>query len=134
MAMAHFSNFIKSVLGNFRKPPYVVLLGDVGTGKSTLVEKLTEREGRNSNANESFTRATDVFWVFDYSLIIADTPGSNALKEKLEHNVHIAAAFNFRPVSRILIVVKAETRIDSVIDNVRKYACLLYTSPSPRDA
>ena len=115
MAMAHFSNFIK-------KPPYVVLLGDVGTGKSTLVEKLTEREGRSSNANESFTKATDVFWVPDYSLIIADTPGSNALKEKLEHNVHIAAALNFRPVSRILIVVKAETRIDSVIDNVRKYA------------
>lgn len=122
MAMAQFSNFINSVVSNFRKPPYVVLLGDVGTGKSTLVEKLTEREGRSSNANESFTRATDVFWVPDYSLIVADTPGSNALKEKLEHNVHIAAALNFRPVSRILIVVKAETRIDSVIDNVRKYA------------
>ena len=122
MAMAQFSNFINSVVSNFRKPPYVVLLGDVGTGKSTLVEKLTGREGRSSNANESFTRATDVFWVPDYSLIVADTPGSNALKEKLEHNVHIGAALNFRPVSRILIVVKAETRIDSVIDNVRKYA------------
>ena len=44
------------------------------------------------------------------------------MKEKLEHNVQIAAALNFRRVSRIFIVVKAETRIDSVVDNVRKYA------------
>jgi len=36
--------------------------------------------------------------------------------------VNIAAALNFRPVSRIVIVVKAETRIDTVVDNVRKYA------------
>ena len=36
--------------------------------------------------------------------------------------MHIAAALNFRPVSRIFIVVKAETHIDTVVDNVRKYA------------
>ena len=111
-----------SSLKNFREPPYVVLLGDVGTGKSTLVQKLTKREGRNSNVNASFTKASEVFWVPDGSLIVADTPGSNPLKEKLEHNVQIAAAINFRPFSRILIVVKAETRIDNVVDNVRKYA------------
>ena len=124
MALSSLKNslFGNSVFSNVREPPYVVLLGDVGTGKSTLVEKLTKRQGRSSNANESFTRASEVFWVPDGSLIVADTPGSNALKEKLEHNVNIAAALNFRPVSRILIVVKAETRIDNVVDNVRKYA------------
>ena len=120
--MAWWSSFKNSVLSNFRKPPYIVLLGDVGTGKSTIVEKLTKREGRSSNSNESFTKDSEVFWVRDGSLIVADTPGSNALKDKLEHNVHIAGAINFRPVSRIFIVVKAETRIDTVIDNVRKYA------------
>ena len=120
--MAQLSNLIKSVLSNFRKPPYVVFLGDVGTGKSTLIEKLTKIEGRSSNANASFTKTSQVFWVPDGSLIVADTPGSNELKDKLEHNVQIAAALNFRRVSRIFIVVKAETRIDSVVDNVRKYA------------
>ena len=120
--MAWWSSFKNSVLSNFRKPPYIVLLGDVGTGKSTIVEKLTKREGRSSNSKESFTKDSEVFWVRDGSLIVADTPGSNALKDKLEHNVHIAGAINFRPVSRIFIVVKAETRIDTVIDNVRKYA------------
>ncbi|XP_068751443.1 uncharacterized protein [Montipora capricornis] len=111
-----------SALRNFLNPPYIVLLGDVGTGKSTILEKLTGEKGRSSDATESFTRTSDVFWAPDGSLIVADTPGSNALKEKLEHNVEIASALNFAPVSRIFIVVKAETRIDSVVDNARKYA------------
>ena len=109
-------------LRNYLSPPYVVLLGDVGTGKSTLLEKLTEEKRKSSQANESFTRTSEVFWSPDGRLIVADTPGSNALKGTLEHNVEIACALNFRPVSRIFIVVKAETRIDSVVDNVRKYA------------
>ncbi len=109
-------------MGNFLRPPYVVLLGDVGTGKSTLVEKLTGESGRSSDSSMSYTRSSEVFWVPDGSLIIADTPGSNALEDKLEHNIWIAGALNYMPVSRIFIVVKAEARIDSVISNVRKYA------------
>ena len=111
-----------SLCQNIQKPPYIVLLGDVGTGKSTIVEKLTGEKGRSSDANESFTKTSNVFWVPDGSLIVSDTPGSNALRDKLEHNIWIAGALNFRPVSRIFIVVKAETRIDNVVDNVRKYA------------
>ena len=107
---------------NFLTPPYIVLLGDVGTGKSTILEKLTGVKGKSSDANESFTKTSTVLWVPDGSLIVSDTPGSNALKDKLEHNVEIAGALNFRPVSRMFIVVKAETRIDNVVDNVRKYA------------
>ena len=101
---------------------YVVLLGDVGSGKSTVVEKLTGRTGRSSDANESWTKTAESFWSKDKSLIIADTPGSNAMKEKLEHNIWIAHALNFMPVSKILIAVKAETRIDNVADNIRKYS------------
>ena len=103
-------------------PHYVILVGDVGTGKSTLVEKLTGVKGRSSNAKDSFTISSEAFRVPNGSLIVSDTPGSNSRKEKLQHNVWIAGAFNFRPVSKVFIVVKAETRIDSVIDNVRRYA------------
>ena len=107
-------------------PHYVVLVGDVGTGKSTLVEKLTGETGRSSNASESATRSSEAFYVPDGSLIISDTPGSNSRKERLQHNIWIAGAFNFRPVSKLFIVVKADTRMDSVIDNVRKFAdCFL---------
>ena len=97
-------------------------MGDVGTGKSTLVEKLTGVKGRSSNATESFTRSSEAFRVPNGSLIVSDTPGSNPTKDQLQHNVWIAGAFNFRPVSKVLIVVKAETRIDSVIHHVHKYA------------
>ena len=41
--------------------------------------------------------------------------------EKFRHNAWIAISINYRPVSRILIVVKADIRIDNVIDGIRKY-------------
>ena len=114
------------MMNSERAPPYVVLLGDVGTGKSTIVEKLTGERGRSSEASTSFTKTSDVFFVPDGSLIVSDTPGSNALEDKLQHNVWIACALNFMPVSRIFIVTKAEARIDTVVSNVRKYAdCFL---------
>ncbi|XP_068698377.1 uncharacterized protein [Montipora foliosa] len=114
--------WFKSLAWKVQGSPYVVLLGDVGTGKSTLVEKLTGEKGRSSDTVESFTSTYNVFWVLDGSFLVADTPGSNALKNKFDHNVDIAGALNFKPVSRIFIVVKAETRIDNVVDNSRKYA------------
>ncbi len=44
------------------------------------------------------------------------------MDDGLEHNVWIAAAFNYKPVSRLFIVVKAEHRKDTVVDNISKYA------------
>ena len=102
--------------------PYVVLIGDVGTGKSTVVEKLTGQTGRSRNSSLSFTRSSQAFYVSDRSMLICDTPGSNAIQEKTSHNVFIAAAMNKFPVSKILIIVKADGRIDNVIESVRKYA------------
>ena len=85
-----------------RNAPYVVLTGNCGVGKSTIVEKLTGIVGRSASAALSFTKASEFFWVPDKSLIIADTPGSNPLTDKLEHNLQIAQAFNYRKVISIL--------------------------------
>ena len=101
--------------------PYVVFVGDAGTGKSTIVEKLTGVKDRSSNESEGFTRFTETFPVPDGSLVVADTPGCNSRKDREEQNIWIARALNLKPASRIFIVSKAQPRVDSVIDNVCKY-------------
>ena len=83
-----------------RSAPYVVLVGDVGTGKSTIVEKLTGESGRSSAASMSVTSSSQSFATPDGRLIVCDTPGSNAARDKLQHNVWIASALNFMDVSR----------------------------------
>lgn len=102
--------------------PYIILLGDVGSGKSTLLEKLTGTKGKSSTSNLSYTDHAEVYETFDEKLQICDTPGSNGMKDKFKHNLHIAHAMNFAPVTCVLIVVKADTRIDNVVGTVRKYA------------
>ena len=102
------------------EPHYVVLVGDVGTGKSTLAEKISGVSGRSSDGKESFTTESKLFRSGEGGMIVADPPGSNAMRDKLEHNMQIAAALNYSAVSRILIVVKADTRIDTTVDHIRK--------------
>lgn len=101
--------------------PYVVLIGDAGTGKSTLVEKITEETGRSSASSTSASLTSELFESFDGSLIICDTPGTNSMTDQFKHNLQVAHALNFHPVSLILIVVKADVRMETVSKNVREY-------------
>ena len=100
---------------------YIVLLGDVGTGKSTLVEKISGETGISSSQSTSCTKVSNLYESFDKRIVICDTPGSNAMTDKFKHNAWIAGAINYSPVSRILICVLAQPRIANVIDVVKKY-------------
>ena len=52
------------------------------------------------------------------------------MANKFMHNIWIAEAMNFRPVSLVLNTVKADTRIDNVIETIRKYAeCFMDLPP-----
>ena len=102
--------------------PYIVLIGDVGAGKSTLVEKICDEIGRSSNADQSYTRSCEVIESYDRSLEICDTPGSNPMADMFQHNLHIAHALNYKHVSCVLIVAKADLRRDNTISRVREYA------------
>eukprot|EP00091_Calanus_sinicus_P025296 TRINITY_DN9574_c0_g1_i1.p1 TRINITY_DN9574_c0_g1~~TRINITY_DN9574_c0_g1_i1.p1 ORF type:complete len:236 (-),score=40.09 TRINITY_DN9574_c0_g1_i1:142-849(-) len=103
--------------------PYVVLLGSVGSGKSTIVGKVTGDSTRAMDAGISATRRSDPLWALDGQFIICDTPGNNSIGDKFGHNIWIATAFNYRPVSKIFIVVKADVgRLDGVISSIRDFS------------
>ena len=95
--------------------PYIVFIGDVGAGKSTLVEKICDETGRSSDADQSCTRSCEVIESYDRSLEISDTPGSNPMTDAFQHNLNIAHALNYKPVSCVLIVAKADLRRDNTI-------------------
>mgnify|MGYP001794853218 CR=1 FL=1 len=108
-------------------PPYfIVLLGDVGVGKSAIFEKLTGLTGRSGHAVNSTTLTSEIVKSWDRRLIVADTPGANPMRDKLEYNLHIAQSMNNRPVACVLIVVRADIRMDNVIRNVSEYAERFY--------
>jgi len=101
---------------------YVVLLGAVGSGKSTIVGKVTGQTS-GDNSGVSATRKSQPLWAEHGELIICDTPGSNSIGDKFGQNIWIATAFNFRPVSKIFIIVKADCgRLDSVISGIRDFS------------
>ena len=99
----------------------MVLLGDVGVGKSTIVEKCTGGRGLSSASPESFTRNAYFRVSACGALKCIDVPGANAMVEPLKQNMWIAHAFNHEPVSLILLTVKADVRIDQALDDVRQY-------------
>jgi len=109
---------------NGRRRRTVVVIGDVGVGNSTLAEKCAGLEGHHfsSDAALSFTSRSWIFVSPCGRLLLIDTPGANSMQDKLEHNMWIAAALNFSPVSLILLVVKAEQRIDNTVGLVRTFA------------
>ena len=100
---------------------YVVLMGEVGVGKSSIVEKLSGVSIPTGENPMSVTRQFRPYDTYDWSMIISDTPGCNSIEDQLEHNLQIAAALNYMPVSRILITVKADIRLANVMSVVKKF-------------
>ena len=73
--------------------PFVVLLGNVGSGKSLITEKLVEVTGRSSAASTAMTKISEVYELYDGSMLICDTPGSNVMDNKSERNLQNCTCF-----------------------------------------
>ena len=69
--------------------PYVILIGNVGAGKSTLVEKVSGDSGMSSAASTSLTKDVDVILSVDDSFIICGTPGTNSITDQFSSNIEI---------------------------------------------
>ena len=52
---------------------YIVLLGDVGAGKSKLAEKISGQTGISSSQSTSCTKVSNLYESFDKRIVICDT-------------------------------------------------------------
>jgi len=93
------------------------LMGDVGSGKSTICEKVTGRVGLSSPSSTSFTRDSKVFLV-DNKYWLADTPGLNSSTKKLHHALNLLGALRYRPITSILVICSMKDRIDGLIESL----------------
>ena len=101
---------------------YVILIGDIGGGKSTVVEKVTGiPEMTLASSGLCGTKTSDVIVSVDGSLIICDTPGENVIGDALSSSLKIVRALNFMPVNLLLVIVKADIRIERVVKQISSY-------------
>lgn len=99
--------------------PYIILIGAVGSGKTTLSEKLTGKRNLGvKNFGSSATRVSTIYRTESFEF--ADTPGYMSIDNKLDHAVNIVCALHYRPVSRIFILVKFNSRIDNMFRDVKE--------------
>jgi len=96
--------------------PYAVLVGPVGSGKTTLTQKLTGLQNQGvSEFGMSATRASTIYITKSNAFHFVDTPGYLALEDKITHAVNILLALRFRRVSRIFVLCKCDARIENVV-------------------
>ncbi|CAD8097347.1 unnamed protein product [Paramecium sonneborni] len=97
----------------------VVLLGILGHGKTFLFNKIALTNEPASFGGESNTKQIVIGQAAYGQFEIVDTPGFEALEDKLLHAAGVIAALAQGDVNRILIVVKCE-RTDIMINNLKK--------------
>lgn len=100
---------------------HVVLLGDQGQGKSTLIEIATGVTGLSSASFHSATEAATPYTTCCKRLRLTDTPGPATMRDSVNHNECIAQTLNGDPVHMICFVVMAHGRVANTLDNISRY-------------
>ena len=102
--------------------PYVVMVGQVESGKADVAKKLVHPEFVSSNCGNNPIKTSDLFWTFDGTIVICDVPEDLSESEIFVENIPLALALTFEPLSQILITVKANDDIYTVLENIRMYS------------
>ncbi|KAL4432271.1 hypothetical protein ABPG74_020239 [Tetrahymena malaccensis] len=82
--------------------PLGVLVGCVGTGKTTFFNLVTKKNMQTSDGGESVTRfAFSSHSSYGSSFKIIDTPGTCVDTDKIKHALHLRNALIEGPINRI---------------------------------
>jgi putative ribosome biogenesis GTPase RsgA len=89
--------------------PLVVVIGQIGSGKTTLVNKICNSELPTDNWGKSETQIWKLSSAYGNGFDIYDTPGFGNDEKKVEHAAAIVGALTNENVSRILVVAKFDS-------------------------
>lgn len=99
--------------------PYAVLIGAVGSGKTTIAQKLSRKKNLGvKNFGTSATRQSTVYK--SGTFMFADTPGYLSFEDKLSHAVNIIRALEEKPLFGIFLLIRFETRIEGMLHKVQE--------------
>jgi predicted GTPase len=107
--------------------PLVVVIGQIGSGKTTLVNKLCKSNLSTRLLGQSVTRIWKLSSAYGKGFSVYDTPGFGTEKNKLQHAAAIVGALTNEKVSRILVVVKFDkiptmkASLEVSLNPVKKY-------------
>ena len=91
----------------------IILLGSVGCGKTTLINKLSKSDGFSCTRDVQYCSTSD-------GSIIIDFPGLNAAEEIVKHLKIQISTLSVIPAKMICLVTKLTTRYDDIVKDLHQ--------------
>ena len=91
----------------------IILLGSVGYGKTTLINKLSKNDGFSCTRDVQYCSTSD-------GSIIIDFPGLNAAEEIVKHLKIQSSTLSVIPAKMICLVTKLTTRYDDIVKDLHQ--------------
>ena len=92
----------------------IILFGEVGSGKTTIINKLCNKKFETKESGYSCTKNIQYAYIPDGSIII-DFPGLNAAEDIIKHLTIQKFILSIIPVKMICLVIKSDTRFDNIL-------------------
>lgn len=116
----------------------IIFFGSVGTGKTTLLNKICGQNFDARDASFSVTREVQFAYTLKHNNIILDFPGLNSSVDVVAHLKAQKNALSFIPLRMVCFVVRYTSRYDDLIKSVsqmlmifrnyRNNICLIITN------
>ncbi|CAK84528.1 unnamed protein product (macronuclear) [Paramecium tetraurelia] len=97
----------------------IILLGNIGTGKTTLYNKITSSQEKTYLGGTADTKSVFIKNSrFGSGFLVLDTPGFGNSENKLDHIAGVLSALSEGPINRIFILLRFQ-RTDWIKSNVK---------------